>query len=92
MYSRHAIDSVNCENSSVSFVMKYCPTSTVFRTYKSLSVDLVVEAFPLVLCASAIDFLVRESQSKVLGVIINKFAGANNGSYCPANTDLSVLV
>ena len=31
VYSRHATNSVNCENSSVSFVMKYCPTSTVVR-------------------------------------------------------------
>ena len=27
-----------------------------------------------------------------LGVIINKFAGSNNGSDCPANTGISVLV
>ena len=31
VYSRQATASVNCENSSVSFVMKYCPTSTVVR-------------------------------------------------------------
>ena len=31
VYSRHATASVNCENSSVSFVTKYCPTSTVVR-------------------------------------------------------------
>ena len=29
-------DSVNCENSSVSFVMKYCPTSTVVRNTASV--------------------------------------------------------
>ena len=37
--------------------------SGILLQYKSLSIDLVVEAFPLVLCASAIDFLVQESQS-----------------------------
>ena len=31
MYSRQATASVNCENSAVSFVMKYCPISTTFR-------------------------------------------------------------
>ena len=31
VYSRQVTGSINCENSSVSFVMKYCPTSTVFR-------------------------------------------------------------
>ena len=31
VYSRQATESVNCENSSVSFGMKYCPTSTVVR-------------------------------------------------------------
>ena len=67
--SRHATGSVNCENSSVPFVMKYCPTSTVFSgilyQYKSLSNDLVVEAFPLVPSAAAIDFLEQEFQLKV---------------------------
>ena len=36
VYSRQATESVNCENSSVSFVMKYCPTSTVVRNPASL--------------------------------------------------------
>ena len=31
VYSRQATESVNCENSFVSLVMKYCPTSTVVR-------------------------------------------------------------
>ena len=31
VYSRQATESVNFENSSVSFVMMYCPTSTVVR-------------------------------------------------------------
>ena len=36
VYSRQATESVNCENSSVSFVMKYCPTSTVVRNAASI--------------------------------------------------------
>ena len=38
VYSRQATDSVNCENSSVSFVMKYCPTSTVVRNPASVQI------------------------------------------------------
>ena len=38
MYSRHATDSVNCENSSVSFVMKYFPTSTVVKNPASVQI------------------------------------------------------
>ena len=36
VYSRHATDTVNCENYSVSFVMKYCPTLTVVRNPASV--------------------------------------------------------
>ena len=36
VYSRQPTESVNCENSSVSFVMKYCPTSTVVRNPASV--------------------------------------------------------
>ena len=36
VYSRQATESVNCENSSVSFVMKYCPTSTTVRNPASV--------------------------------------------------------
>ena len=38
VYSRHASDSVKCEISSVSFVMKYCPTPTVVRNPASLQI------------------------------------------------------
>ena len=36
VYSRQSTESVNCENSSVSFVMKYCPTSTEARNPASV--------------------------------------------------------
>ena len=36
VYSRQATESVSCENFSVSFVMKYCPTSTVVRNPASV--------------------------------------------------------
>ena len=38
VYSRKATDSVNCENSSVCFVMKYCPSSTVVRNPASVQI------------------------------------------------------
>ena len=38
VYSREATDSVKCEHSSVSFVMKYCPTSTVVRNPASIQI------------------------------------------------------
>ena len=38
VYSRHATGSVICENSSVSSVMKYCPTSTVVRNPASVQI------------------------------------------------------
>ena len=43
VYSRHATDSVNCENTSVSFVMKYCPTPTAVRN--PASVQFLVTRF-----------------------------------------------
>ena len=49
VYSRHVTGSVNCKNSSVCFVVKYCPTSTVFRNPASVQIfdqyDLVVRSF-----------------------------------------------
>ena len=52
----------------MSFVMKYCPTSTVVRNPASVQIFIprfVVRVFPLVLCTFAINLLVHELQSKV---------------------------
>ena len=95
VFSRHVTGSANCKNSVVCFVVKYCPTSIVVRIlhqYTSLSIDLVVEAFPLVPCTSAIIFSCAGISIEGVGVVINKFAGANSGSDCSANTGLPVLV
>ena len=46
VYSRQAAESVNCENSSVSFVMKYCPTSTVVRN--PASVQILITRFVVI--------------------------------------------
>ena len=36
--SRHVTGSANCKNSSMCFVMKYCPTSTVFKNPASVQI------------------------------------------------------
>ena len=38
VYSRQATESVNCENSSVSFVITYCPTTTVVKNPASVQI------------------------------------------------------
>ena len=68
VYSRHVTGSANCKNSSVCFVMKYCPTSTVFRNPASVQIFINRSgcgSLSTRSCTSAIDFLVQESQSKV---------------------------
>ena len=49
-----------------------------------------MEAFPLDLCASALDLLAQDHRSKVC-VFINELVGTHNGSDCPTITSLSVL-
>ena len=68
VYSRHATDSVNCVNSSVSFVMKYCATPTVVRNPASVQIlitILLLRVSPLVLGTFAIDLLAQDHRSKV---------------------------
>ena len=91
VYSQHVSGSVNCENSSVSFVIKCCPTSTVFRNLASVQIfinrsccaSLAIRSF------SARNFSCAGISIEGLGVILNHFAGSNNGSDCPANTGLT---
>ena len=75
--------------------------SGILHQYKSLSLDLFVEAFPLFLsvkpfplipCTFANNFSCAGISIEGLGVVINYFAGSNSGSDCPANTGLPVLV
>ena len=90
VYSRQDTDSVNYENSSVSFV----PNSTVVRN--PASVQNLITRF----CCDSFStrswyFCNRSScaRSSVegVGVFINELAGTNNGSDCPAKTGLPVL-
>ena len=94
MYSRHATESVNCENCSVSLVMKYCPTSTVVRN--PASVQILSTRF----CCDSLStrswyFCNRSSCAgssvEGVGVFVNKLAGSNNGSDYPASLGLPVL-
>ena len=95
VFSRHVTGSVNCENYSVSFVMKCCPTSTVFRNPASVQFFINrsgCESFS----TRSLCFCNRFSCSGIsiegVGVIINKSAGAKSGSDCSAKTSLPVLV
>ena len=89
IYSRQPTDSVNCENSSVSFVMKYCPTSTVVRN--PASVQILITRF----CCDSLStrswyFCNKSSCAGTsvagVGVVITKLVGTNNGSDCPARS------
>ena len=94
VYSRHVTGSVNCENSSVSFVMKYCPTSTVVKN--PASVQNLITRF----CCESVStrswyfcnrFSCTGSSVEGVGVVVDELAGSNNGSDCPASEGLTVL-
>ena len=95
VYSRHVSGCVNCENSSVCIVTKYCPTSTVFRNPASVQIFINRSC-----CGSfstrSLYFCNKLSCAGIsiegLGVIINKSAGAKSGSDCPTKTGLPVFV
>ena len=81
VYSRHVTGSANCKNSSVCFVMKYCPTSTVFRNPAS------VQIFNNRSCCESLStrslyFCIKSScdgtSVEGAGVVINNLAGSNN--------------
>ena len=95
VYSRHVTGSVNCENSSVSFAMKYCPTSTVVRNPASVQI-FITQFCCESLCARSLYFCNRFSCAGIsiegVGVVVNNLAGSNNGSDSPANTALPVVV
>ena len=95
VYSRHVTGSANCKNSTVCFVMKCCPTSTVFK--KSASVQIFINRSGCgSLSTRSLYFCNKFSCAGIsiesLGVIINKFAGTKSGSDCSATTGLPVLV
>ena len=91
-YSWQVTDSVNWENSSVSLVMTYCPTSTVVRNPASVQ-NLITRFCCGSLSTRSWYFCNRSScaGSSVKGVGVFITLGTNNGSDCPAKTGLPVL-
>ena len=78
LYSRQTSDSVNCENSSVFFVMKYCPTSTIVTnpaSVQNLITRFVVITFQLVLGIFAIDLLLAQDRRSKVSVSSSKTMG-----------------
>ena len=77
------------------FVMKYCPTSTVFRNPASIQI-FINRSCCGSLSTRSLCFCNRFSCAGIsiegVGVVTNKSAGAKYGSDCPATTSLPVLV
>ena len=95
VYSRQATESVNCENfSSVSFVMKYCPTSTVVRNPATVQKLLTLSCCDnfsirsLYLCNRSSSGC---AESSVKGMCVFITFGTNNGLDCNSTTGLPFL-
>ena len=78
----------------MSFVMKYCPTSTVVRN--PASIQILITRF----CCDSLSirswyfynkFSCAGTSVEGVGVVINNLAGSNSGSDCPASTGLTVV-
>ena len=92
VYSRQPTESVNCENSSVSFVMKYCPTSTVVRNPASVQ-NLITRSCcdnlstrSWYLCYRSSSCARSSDKDVCVCVCVFITLGTNNGSDCPATT------
>ena len=89
VYSRQATASVNCENSAVSFVMKYCPISTTFRNPASIQNLLNLSCCDIFsirspYCCSRRSLRAKSSQSKSTSVLIT--LGTNEELNFPPTT------
>ena len=93
VHSRQATESVNCENSSVSFVMKHCPTSTVVKNPASvqnlLNLSCCDNFSILSLSYCNGNSSCAGSSFKSMFVLIT--LGTNDGLDCPLTTGRSVL-
>ena len=81
------------ENYSVSFVMKYCPTSTVVRNPASVQNLLNLSCCDHFSIRS-LNFCNRCAScagSSFKGMFVLITLGTNEGSACPPTTDLTVL-
>ena len=94
MYSRQATKFVNSKNSSVSFVMKNCPTSTFVRNPASVQNLLNLSCCDnysirsLFLCNRSSSW----ARSSVKGMCVFITLGTNDGLDCPSTTGLVVLL
>ena len=85
VYSRHVTGSVNCKNSSVSFVMKYCPTYTVFKNPAKIQIFITRSCCESLSTRSSYFYNRSSCAGSSLeggGVLINKLFGTNNWSDC----------
>ena len=95
VYSRHAIEYVNCENSSVSFVMKNCPTSTTVRnpaSVKNCSICLVVTTFQFVLRIFAIKILYVQDHPSKACLSSSPLAQTRNSTVLPQRVSRSIEI
>ena len=93
VYSRQTA-ARNCENSAVSFVVKYCPISTTFRNPASIQNLLNLsccDSFSIrsPYCCNRRSLRARSSQSKGTSVLIT--FGTNEELDCPPTTGCPVL-
>ena len=94
VYSRQATASVNCENSAVSFVMKYCPTSKLVRNPASIQNLLNLSccdnfSIRSPYCCNRRSLRARSSLSKGTFVLIT--LGTDEELDCPPTTGCPVL-
>ena len=93
VYSRQATVFVNCENSSGSIVMKYCPTSTVVRNPASVQNLLTLSCCDHFSIRSLCHRTRSSSRagSSVKGMFVFITFGTNDGFDCPFTTGRPVL-
>ena len=93
VYSRQATEPLNCENSFVSFVMKYCPTSTVVKNPASVQILITrscCDSFSVrsvYLC----NWYSSSEGSSFKGMFVLITLGTNNGLDCPFRTGVSPI-
>ena len=94
VYSRQDTESVNCENYSVFFVMKYCPTSTVVRNPAPVQIIITLSCCDNFSIHSL--YLCNRSSSRCAGSLVKGMCvfitlGTNNELDCPFTTGRPVL-
>ena len=89
VYSRQSTESVNCENSAVSFVMKCCPDfhrsqeSCISTKFCSICLVVITFQFVLLYLCNRISLCARSSSFKSMFVLIT--LGTNEELDCPSD-------